>query len=250
VRLQFSIVVYRVIITAALALLMASNAAAQSGQESRWMNIMLLGAVPSEKVHIDYVLEGPFGGSGNFMRPKPDTPVYRISTYVGGKPADQIKGFIWAPGCRMMKFDDLLVGSADVQEYFSCSPLGTVKLVGRIHGAPLSKKPMEVRVDYLAHWACGFFGFMDCMVPEIEVGIATPDADGTFEIELPDFAADPIASGPEGGAEFQLVLREVKPWNLVAFLAPETETLQTLDHGLKIVPSYPQDLVFSTRKVD
>jgi hypothetical protein len=249
VGLQFSIVVRRSTITAVLALLLASCATAQTHQEDRWLDIVFLGGVPSETVHIDYVLYGPFGAYGNLMTPKPDTPVYRISTYVDGKPADQIKGFIWAPGCRMMKFDDLLVGSPDVQEFFSCSPLGTVNLVGRIRGAPLSKKLVEVRVDYLAPWACGFFGFMDCMVPQIEVGIVKPDADGTFEIELPDVAADPIASGPEGGAEFRLVLREVEG-NRVTFLTPETETLRTLDRGLKIAPSYPQGLVFSTRKVD
>ena len=87
------------------------------------------------------------------------------------------------------------------------------------------------------------------MVPQIEVGRVKPDADGTFEIDLPDFAADSVASGSEGGAELQFVLREVKG-NTVAFLAPETETLRTITRGLKIVPSYPQDLVFSTRKVE
>jgi hypothetical protein len=108
---------------------------------------------------------------------------------------------------------------------------------------------VEVRVDYLAPWVCGFFGFMDCMVPQFEIGIAVPDADGSFEIALPDFAADPIASGPAGGAEFQFVLREVKG-NVVAFLAPETETLRTLGRGLKIGPSYSQNLVFSARKIE
>ena len=247
--LQFSIVVRRSLIAAALTLLMASSTAAQSFQESRWLNVVLLGSVPSETVHIDYALYGPFGGYSNFMRPKLDTPTYRISTYVDGRPADQVKGFIWAPGCKMMTFDDLLVGSADVQEFFSCSPLGTVNLVGRIRAAPLSKKPVEVQVDYLAQWGCSFFGFMDCMVPQFEVGIATPDADGRFEIALPDFAVDSIASGPEGGGEFQFVLREVKG-DVLAFLAPETETLRTLGRGLKIGPSYPQNLVFPARKIE
>ena len=247
--LQFSGVVRRSTIAVAIALLLAASAAAQGDKEQRWVNIVLLGGVPSEKVHINYVLYGPFGASGNFTRAKPGLPSYQISTYIDGKAAGQIKGFIWASGCKMVTFEDLLVDSADVQEFFSCSPLGTVNLAGRIRNTPHGKKPVEVRVDYFAPWACRFFGLMDCAVPQIEVGIVKPDTDGTFEIELPDFAADPIASSSEGGAELQLVLHEVEG-NLVAFLEPETETLRTTGRRLKIIPSYPQNLVFSARKIN
>lgn len=44
-------------------------------------------------------------------------------------------------------------------------------------------------------------------------------------MELPDLSADPIASDWEDGAELPLVLREVKTWNLVALLEPETKAV-------------------------
>ena len=182
---------------------------------------MLLGGVPSEQVHIAYYLYGPFGADGSLVTPKPESPSYQIATSVDGKAASQIRGFIWASGCKIATFNVTLSDPADVQEYFSCSPLGTVTLVGRIRTAALRrKKLMEVRFDYMASWACRFFGLGDCMIPQIELGTVKPDADGAFEIELPDFSADPIGCGSEGGAEPQFVLREVKG-NLVAFLEPE-----------------------------
>jgi hypothetical protein len=230
--------------------MLAAVAVAQTGQVQRSVNIVLLGGILSEKVHIDYVLYGLFGTSGNLITPKPGLTSYQISSYVDGRAAGEVKGFIWAAGCKMVKFEDLLVDSADVQESFSCSPLGTVNLVGRIHNAPLNKKPVEIRVDYQAEWACHFFGLVDCMVPQIQVGTVKLDADGTFEINLPDFGADPIASASEGGADFQLFLREVRTWNMIAYLDPEIETLRTPGRSLKIASSYPQNLGFAARRIN
>lgn len=248
--LETSIVVRRITIAAGLALLIAAAATAQANQESLTVNVVLLGGVPSEQVHITYYRYGPFGAYGGVSTPKPHSLSYQIPTHVDGKAAGQIKGFIWASGCRMSMFDAPLLDRSDVQEYFSCDPLGTVTLYGRIRVNDLPrKKPMEVRFDYIASWACHFFGLADCMVPQIELGTVKPDVDGAFGIELPDFSADPISSDSEGGAEFQLVLREVMAWNLAALLEPEMETLRTPGNALKIVPSYPHNLFFSARKI-
>jgi hypothetical protein len=225
--LQTSIIVRRIAIAAALVLPFAAWANAQAGQKPRSLNVVLLGGVPSEQVHITYYLYGSFGAYGGVTAPIPDASSYQIPTYVDGKAAGQIKGFIFASGCSMALFDITLIDTADVQQYFSCSPLGTITLLGRIRPAELQgKEPMEVRFDYMASWACRFFGLADCAVPQIEIGRVTPDVDGAFEIELPNFEADPISSDSEGGAELQVVLREIKTWNLTAFLEAETETLR------------------------
>jgi hypothetical protein len=244
--MQASFVACRSTTAVAFVLLLAASGAAQD-QEQRWVNIVLLGGVPSEKVQINYVLYGPFGAHGGSTAPKPDSPSYQIPTSVDGKLAHDVKGVIWASGCKLVTFDTALPDSASVQEYFSCRRLGTIALVGRIDNPLLCKKPVEVRVDYLASWECDFFGLWDCEVPQIELGTVRPDADGAFEIELPDFSSDPTASGSAGGAQLQIVLREVKTWNRIAFLEPQTESLRALG-GLKILPSYPNNMVFSARK--
>jgi hypothetical protein len=247
--LQTSIIVRRIAIAAALTLPLAAWANAQTSQEPRSLNIVLLGGVPSEQVHITYYLYGSFGAYGGVTTPKPGAPSYQIPTFVNGKAARHVKGFVFAYGCSMALFDITLIDAADVQQYFSCSPLGTITLLGRIRSAELQgKEPLEVRFDYVASWACRFFGLADCAVPQIEIGRVTPDVDGAFEIELPNFKADPISSDSAGGAELQVVLREIKTWNLAAFLEPETEALRASGRTLKIVPSYPQNLLFLARK--
>ena len=233
-------------IAMALALLFIVGAAAQAGPESRPFIIVLPGGIPSEKVTINYVLYGSFGAQGGFTTPKADSPSYQIPTSVNGKAADHLKAVVWAPGCKMATFDAPLRDSGNVQEYFSCNPLGTITLDGRLDKALLRTKPAEVRVDYLASWECTFFGFSDCMVPQFELGTVRPDADGAFEIELPDFSSDPIASR---GAQLQLVLREVKTWNAIAFLEPQTESLREIG-SLRILSSYPHNLLFSARKTN
>ena len=247
--MQTSIIVRPIAIAATLALPLAAGANAQTSQEPRSLNVVLLGGVPSEQVHITYYLYGSFGAYGGVTAPIPGASFYQIPTYVDGKAAGQIKGFIFASGCSMALFDITLIDAADVQRYFSCSPLGTITLLGRIRPAELQgKEPMEVRFVYMASWACRFFDLADCAVPQIEVGAVKPDADGAFEIELPNFKADPISSDSEGGAELQVVLREIKTWNLAAFLEPETEALRAPDRTLRIVPFYPQNLLFLARK--
>jgi len=93
-----------------------------------------------------------------------------------------------------------------------CSPVPTVTLEGKISPASLlGDKNANVSVNYMAGWACGFFGLADCMVPQISLGTAKPDAEGIFKIELPDLSADSNLSGSNDGTELQLILRNAKP---------------------------------------
>jgi hypothetical protein len=165
-----------------------------------------------------------------------------------GKPAGEIKLFAWAPGCRIETFD-IPLQALDAQESYSCTPLSTVTLVGQIDDATLARrKRAEIHVDYLAGWACDFFGLADCMVPQISLGTANVDANGGFEIDLPNFAADPIASDSKFRSQFQLVLREVKTWNPIAFLSPESRMLRTPGGALRPATSYPQLMGFVARR--
>jgi hypothetical protein len=117
--------------------------------------------------------------------------------------------------------------------------------VGQISPASLfGNEDATVSVDYMARWACRFFGFADCMVPQISFGSAKPNAEGIFKIELPDFSMDSNAAESEDGTDLQLILRDAKTYNVVAFLEPESETLRTASGGLRISSFYQQGLVF------
>jgi len=178
----------------------------------------------SEKLAIEYVLYGRFGAYGGYVTPKEGAASYEIRTSVEGNAAEQIKMFVWMAGCKMSTFDIPLQEHSRVEKLFSCVPLPTVPLVGRIH--PFSvpgEKAIVVWVNYSAHWACRFFGLMDCMVPQVPLGTAKLDPDGYFEIDIPDFSADSVATNSEGGAELRLILRETETWNPIAALEPESE---------------------------
>jgi hypothetical protein len=212
------------------------------------VRITLMPDVPYEKVFGHYVLYGPFGAFGGVVQ-KPRFRALQIPAVVEGKPASQIKMFIGAPGCKMATFDIPILNLLDTQESFSCNPAPTVTLVGQISPASLlSTKDATVSVDYMAGWACGFFGLADCMVPQISLGTVKPDANCVFKIELPDFSRDPIPGDGDDGTGLQLILREAKTYNIVAFMEPESETLRTGSGNLRISSFYPQGVVFVSRR--
>jgi hypothetical protein len=101
----------------------------------------------------------------------------------------------------------------------------------------------EVRIDYLAHWACSFFELIDCLVPQIPMGTAALSTDGDFEIELSDLSADSTFRE----AEFQVALRQLESWNVIALLEPESANLQK-GSGLKVAASYTVPVTFQARK--
>lgn len=231
-------------------LLFAACATGQINSQSHKLSILLPANIPSEKVEVRYLLYGSFGANGGYVTPKPDSPVVEIQLSTEGKTANGIKLFAWAPGCQIATYD-ISVHDLDVQELYTCYPVPTVVLQGKIADTSLlQQQAVEIRVDYLAEWACEFFGLPDCMVPQISLRTAKIDADGHFETELPDFAHDPISSGSKLPSSFDFVLREVNTWNLITLLDPESKVLRSAGSGLTPASSYPQSVVFVPRKTN
>ena len=222
----------RMLIANLILLWTASTALAQAQGARRPFLVTLPPDVPSETVHINYVLGGRFGAHGDYARPKANADSYSIPTSVEGQPAESIQMVVWAPGCETRTFNVKLPERDNNELEFGCTILPTVTLSGRIHPVGLVQgKPSEVSIWYLADWECKVFGLADCMVPQFEVAVAKPNADGFFEVELPDFTSDPIADDKKrwGGftGEFRVVLRETKTWNPIASLRVELSDFRT-----------------------
>ena len=207
--------------------------------QSSEFTILLDPVIKSERVELHYILQGGFGGYGNGFEKMPGLNAIRIPTMVSDAPANAIKLFIWAPGCRMAAFQIYFLKPESVERSYVCVPLSTTTLIGKVPKALLTPAS-EVVVTYLASWACDFFGLKDCMVPHIVLPTVRPDADGTFRLELPDFSADPIASQSVGGAEWHVHLRG----KTTSVIEPQNEAFRSPAHGLKIAPSYQENLVF------
>lgn len=212
--------------------------------------ITLPAGVSSEKVVLDYVLYGSFGADGSYGLLSAQASTYTIyASSSHGKVAAKIKIIVWAPGCKFQTFDISLDEHSDIQQPFLCAPLPNVTVNGQLRLSRIVPgNPTEITFHYLAGWACRFFGFADCMVPQFDMGAAVPNAEGSFEIVLPDFSADPVATEMDGDEEFSLTLRETKTWNLVTFLEPESIDVRTPGRNLRVQSAYPKSLAFLPQK--
>ena len=210
------------------------------------VKIVFAGGVPYDKAWVGYGLFGPSGGRRSFDVPKPSgTSSYEIEAVVDGNAVNRFKALVWAPGCKMKEFD-VSVGTSNVELAFACEVLKTVTLVGRVQLVDLGGKTGTISVAYDSVGPCLFLStctdgcFFDCMGPAIpKIATGQLKADGTFKIELPDFSADPIASGfRDAGFDF---LAHGARW---IHLEPEAKEFRSSRIGLRVAPSYPSDLLF------
>jgi hypothetical protein len=150
-----------------------------------------------------------------------------------GAATDRFKALVWAPGCKMKLFDTP-VQTSDVDLRFSCEPLKTITLRGRVKGAKTGKLSVDFTALGTCIWMDGMDGLIRCGGPQIVgIGAAELAADGTFKMELPDFRADPVVSG-DSTAE---LLFSLNHWTL---LRPES----TDSSWSAIAASHPAEVTF------
>jgi hypothetical protein len=215
--------------------------------------------VPSESVQIRYLMSGPFGGAGLFVQSEPNVQSYsveaapchveintrRTCTHEQRIAATNIKFIVYAPGCQIRTFDTDLGESSTIELPFVCQRLPTTSLSGKIMDKELLQNiSLKIAIEYEAGWDHRFFGFADGMVTTIKVATVTPDSSGAFNVQLPDFSADPIASDRE--ALFMLLLKEAKTDNILGELKAVGEKDECLD--LCIQSPYPQNLAFEVQR--
>ena len=193
----------------------------------------------SERASMTYAMHIPSGGSNSHFgmsMPSGDS-FFEIRAAT-----DRFKALVWAPGCEMKMFD-VPIDKADTELEFVCDSLKTVTFFGRVKSVNIGEST-TISANYTAFGTCARMGTSkesnthSCGGPQI-VGIATARvaADGSFKIELPDFSADPIASGdPTAEMEFRL-----DPSTLpTRLLRPESSS----SPQFAVAPSYPLELSF------
>jgi len=222
---------------------------AQAPARSR-LSVVVPPGVPSESVHITYALGGSFGSYGQTVRAEPNVSEYPIATIVEGKAASGIQLAVWAPGCESRTYTlDLQIRSFRHRLTYECLALPPISLTGRIPSFDaIAGRPMELVIVFQAGWECEFFGWQDCMVPQVIVATVTPDANSTFQAQVPDFESDPVIAKSKSwlrrSGDFWLLLRDPKTLNHIAELQPEIEDYRCPGGTLKPLPAYPSDLPF------
>jgi hypothetical protein len=196
--------------------------------------------VPSETVFIRYVRAGEkFGG---WVRSQAGVSSYAIGASIGAIPATGLKAVIYAPGCAIQTVDLRLTGPKDEEYAFLCKPLASVRIEGRlIEARSLREIGAVIQARYIARWAHSFLGLKDDSVLVIPVGeTKSLDADGHFEISLPDLFHDQLAGSADGDLQFWV--RDKTGENLIAQLIAKGATRLG---GYKIPRQYPSELVFT-----
>jgi hypothetical protein len=214
-----------------------------SAQPAAYVEIKIPVGVRSETIFMRYTLDNDFGG---WVEPRPDVSSYFIRTTRQGVAAARFRALIYAPGCAIQTVDLPTSGPAVPRYSFMCEPVPNVRLMGNlIESDRLNAGKTRLEVKYVARWAAGFLGIGEDLTTDIPVGGTRYAAkDGSFEISLPDFSEDPMASASDPG-EFQILTRDRTNGNIVARLVPTVESLRTRMGGLEIRKAYADKIEFA-----
>lgn len=220
-----------------VAMLLTASSLAQDSAAPK-VQIVLTQGIHSEKVYVRYGLRKP----GGYYSSQVAKVAAGVSSVEIAAPTDRFKALVWAPGCKIKEFD-APIGKSDIELNYACDPLKTVKLRGRVKSIHIIG-PMTLSVDYMGMIACFWadadptrFRSVSCSGLDIS-GVATAEVapDGSFEIELPDFSNDPIAS--HASHQLALWLRGIK--EVPPFLVPES----TPRNSFEFAASYPDGMIF------
>ncbi len=220
-----------------------------SQESSPSVSVSLPANIPSETVQIAYYLVGPFGGHGGYTEQRPGLDSYEVAASVEGQAATEIRMIVYASGCDIQTFVVPLADDSKVKQEFECQPAPSVMLSGQIVPNELIRDGnAELVFIYLAHWSHEFFGIVDGAVANFQLATVSPDANGMFQVDLPQFSADAVPSSSQLRASLHVILRDAKTWNsITSDLEPEVPEFRSEDHSLRIRSYYPGGLKFVAR---
>jgi hypothetical protein len=151
---------------------------------------------------------GKFGGWGGYVRPFDGGTEWHILTSYEGVPADALKAYVFCLGFRVRTIDIPNLSVQQTRHFeLQLQPLGTLPFVGRVLGSITEDyRAIEVSAHFSPSWSCDFFGLPDCLTSEWLLGTTELRKDNIFEIDVPDFLADPVISSTTypGGLSFRL----------------------------------------------
>jgi hypothetical protein len=194
----------------------------------------------AEGLTVRYFISGAFGGVGGAV--EADNGVASIPLQFEGKSAAAVKVILFKPGCEITVLSVDVNASAARSADFSCRPLPLIHLRGRM-GSPERDRAVDAIIRYDAHWSHNFFGIRDGMIQTFELGRARVDANGRFEVTVPDFSKDVTSKN----ASLSVLVIEHDTGNLVARLVPPP-VFQYEGLALKILPSYDYEIAFSPHR--
>lgn len=161
--------------------------------------------VNTSDLEITFLLAGGFGGYGSVIMGAPNVQDYALETSRDDKPASSLKAYAYAPGFGFTFVTvDLTRGTLSRTIPLPFQRLGTIRATGRVAGQTgQSLDGLRILATYDRPWHCEFFGLPDCFM-SLGRTSASLAANGSFVLELPDFARDPglVPFAHKGGFSF------------------------------------------------
>ena len=189
-----------------LALALLLSAAQVSDSEP--IRVVLPPSVDAAACQVHSFLIGSFGGAGDYARPKRGDQVVQIPTINEERIVGRsLKAYVWCPGYEVWT---LALDSLPVPAKRTITPVLTqrvsVRFAGVIRAWAAPPELLIVHVGYVPAWQCTFFGLMDCLIGPWPVAEANVRTDGSFVVDLPDFAGDRVIQSFGGAGDFSFTL--------------------------------------------
>jgi len=193
---------------------------------------------------IQYYLVGSSGRLGGLVHTAPDNREYVVETSQQGEQSNSLKAIVYCPGYRLVLLNESDLSSRQSGAIsIDLKPLGWVPLSGWLISGPIPRD-LNIEATYLAHWGHPFFGIADGAVASFTVATSKVALDGSFLLNIPDFARDPVVTsfqeGPMRG-ELRLIARESGTQN-IPYALEEVQNPER-DVNLPVAAEYSRELL-------
>lgn len=234
-------------LTAIVASFFAITCFAADGSSSNNVFTVTVAPPTSPKdVQVRYFMAGDFGTVFSVSSATASDSTIVITTAQQNKVATSFKAIAYAPGCQFVTFNVDDLSTSDRQGQFQCQKLPTTLLQGRVALSGVEGKDLQVQVLYVCNWATQFFKMGPGAISPFSLIKAPVATDGTFSVELPDFASDPLWSSFSKDASLSFYLVDASTGQPLNTLVPPA----ALSQGslLKVATSYSGEMQFTIQE--
>lgn len=224
--------------------MLPGSAAAQKNTDQPLFTISVAPPTSAKDVQLRYFVSDEAGVRWTSTLAKATDDKIQISAGTAQQPAKMLKLLAYAPGCQFVTFtvDDLATSTR--QGDFQCAKLPATTLNG-IVPSPSDQQQLQVEAMYVVNWASKFFGVPGAAISPLALARAPVEADGSFQMDLPDFTVDPLWQSFANNATLMFFLEDMASGHRLGELNAPAALAQ--GGNLKVSGGYP-NIAFTIRQ--
>jgi hypothetical protein len=222
---------------------MAGPLAGQSTTKDSAITISVGDSTPPKQVQMRYYLGGDSEGLWSATTSEAEGNKIVVKADRQGGLPKTFKGIAYVPGCRFftISIDDVTTNRQEIE--FRCQTLATREFRGRFDRSGFQQKDLKVEVLYNCHWAAQFFGLPGSAVSPFFLAKGSVASDGSFEVDLPDFASDPLWESFSQDATLLFFVSDGSSGERLNSLKSPNDL--SVRGALKVASGYPAEVEFN-----